>query len=42
MGGAKTPTTVDGNDIISAGQALRSSSAPPVLEKKDRRGEKYI
>lgn len=40
MGGAKIPTSADGKDIISAGQALRSSSAPPVLEKKDRRGER--
>ena len=40
--GAKPPTSVDGEDIISAGQALRSSSPPPVLEKKDTRGERYL
>ena len=40
--GAKPPTSVDGEDIISAGQALRSSSPPPLLEKKDTRGERYL
>lgn len=40
---AKPPSSVDGGEIISAGQALRSSaSAPaPILEKKDNRGERF-
>lgn len=37
LGGASSKDT---GDIISAGQALRSSSAP-VIEKKDRRGERF-
>lgn len=44
-GGAKIPTSVDGGEIISAGQALRPSApalAPaPILEKKDDRGERF-
>eukprot|EP00250_Pteridium_aquilinum_P033935 c6689_g1_i1 orf=343-1860(-) len=46
-GGAKLPSSVDGGEIISAGQALRSTSAPapilpaPILQKKDDRGERF-
>lgn len=40
LGGASSPVSKDGGDIITAGQALRSSSAP-VIEKKDRRGERF-
>lgn len=40
LGGASSPVSKNGGDIITAGQALRSSSAP-VIEKKDRRGERF-
>lgn len=40
-GGAKIPTSVDGGEIISAGQALRSSAPAPILEKKDDRGDRF-
>lgn len=38
LGGARA---ADSGDIITAGQALRSSAAAPVIEKKDRRGERF-
>ncbi|KAH7296585.1 hypothetical protein KP509_26G029600 [Ceratopteris richardii] len=38
---SKGPTSVDGGEIISAGQALRSSAPAPVVEKKDTRGERF-
>ncbi|MCO5594408.1 hypothetical protein L7F22_048438 [Adiantum nelumboides] len=42
-GAAKPPTSVEGGEIISAGQALRSSApAPaPILEEIDSRGERF-
>ncbi|KAI5084324.1 hypothetical protein GOP47_0000493 [Adiantum capillus-veneris] len=42
-GVAKPPTSVEGGEIISARQALRSSApAPaPILETKDTRGERF-
>lgn len=40
-GGANPVVSKDGGDIISAGQALRSSTAPVIDSKERRRGEKF-